>query len=133
MFWDRQLLADRHVLHNRSDVQLVYKTGPSAYIIDVAICYNSNIEHVEKKVNYEPLRRKIKEICGLGKVVVISIILSTTSMVPLTACVDVLGLSQILVHTYILHTCSMMRGVIEGFSHKPSTGDRHHSPFYISL
>lgn len=125
MYWDRQVLTDRHTAHNKPDVLLVDKTGRSAYIIDVAIPHNSNIErkYVEKKVNYEPLAREIKEIWRLERVVVVPIILSATGIVPksLTASLDVLGLSHSLVQTMqkytILHTCSMLRGVLDGFSH----------------
>ncbi|CAD7084609.1 unnamed protein product [Hermetia illucens] len=125
MYWDRQVLTDRHTAHNKPDVLLVDKTGRSAYIIDVAIPHNSNIErkYVEEKVNYEPLAREIKEIWRLERVVVVPIILSATGIVPksLTASLDVLGLSHSLVQTMekytILRTCSMLRRVLDGFSH----------------
>ncbi|XP_037931265.1 uncharacterized protein LOC119666061 [Teleopsis dalmanni] len=44
MYWDRQVYTDRPITHNKPNNLLVDRSNDSAYLIDVAIPHNGNIE-----------------------------------------------------------------------------------------
>ena len=60
--WDRGVIADTTVLHNRSDITLYEKTDQMAYLFDVSVQNSGNLQTVyTKKIRkYAKLSTEVK-------------------------------------------------------------------------
>jgi hypothetical protein len=84
MYWNRDILTDRTIAHNRPDITLINKTKRTVYLIDVAIPNTPNLEkkYNEKIQNYLPLAEEIKSVWKLNSVTIVPIIISATGVIP---------------------------------------------------
>jgi hypothetical protein len=62
LYWNRDILMDRTIAHNRPDITLINKMKKTVYLIDIAIPNTPNLEkkYNEKTQNYLPLAEEIK-------------------------------------------------------------------------
>ncbi|CAG9760016.1 unnamed protein product [Ceutorhynchus assimilis] len=100
-YWDRSILTDRHIPANRPDITLLDKRNREAYLIDVTVPDNNNMqETIQSEVlEYTELSDEIKEQWQLNKVTVVPIIMSTPGIIPysLVKILTTLGLTKHLV------------------------------------
>lgn len=84
LYWDRTMLTDREVKHNRPDIVLIDKVSKVGYIIDIAVPHSSNLKSKisEKIKNYTLLAGEIKTQYKLTKIIHAPIILSATGVIP---------------------------------------------------
>jgi hypothetical protein len=84
LYWNRDILTDRTIAHNRPDITLINKVKKSVYLIDVAIPNTPNLEKkYNKKIqNYLPLAEEIKSVWKLNSVIIVPIIISATGVIP---------------------------------------------------
>nr|CAI5845753.1 unnamed protein product [Callosobruchus analis] len=64
MYWDRAIITERPVQHNRPDMVVVDKSEKSCIIIDYAVPLDDNIgkAYQEKKEKYKYLADEIKGV-----------------------------------------------------------------------
>jgi hypothetical protein len=84
LYWNRDILTDRTIAHNRPDITLINKTKKTVYLINMAIPNTPNLEkkYNEKIHNYLPLAEEIKSIWKLNSVTTVPTIISATGVVP---------------------------------------------------
>ena len=84
IYWDKTLLTDRRVEHNRPDITIVDKIQKKAYFDDISVPNNNNMDAKikEKMEKYEPLTRDIKQVWQLESVETIPIIVSAMGLIP---------------------------------------------------
>lgn len=84
LIWDRTLLTDQYVAHNRPDITIVNKNSKEAILIDIAIPNNNNIrsKHNEKIAKYRDLEVRIKTQWKLRSTRIVPIVISTTGTIP---------------------------------------------------
>ena len=84
LYWDKPILTDRMVRHNRPDIILVEKKTKKAIIIDIAVPNDSNIRSTieEKKEKYSELCFELTELWGMKNISVVPITLSNTGVIP---------------------------------------------------
>ncbi|MBV2145489.1 MAG: hypothetical protein KTM48_01965, partial [Wolbachia endosymbiont of Pissodes strobi] len=120
IYWDRDVLTDRTILHNRPDICVLDKKENTMLLIDIAIPAPSNVhkKHSEKIEKYLPLAQEIKEVWRVRDVRIIPIVIGSTGEIP-TQLLDnlkILGLpGKIYVQmqkAVILATCNIMRKVL---------------------
>lgn len=117
IYWDRTIITDRTIHHNRPDIIMVKKEEKSAYIIDIAIPNTHNIQttYEEKITKYADLAIEMERMWKLEKVITVPIILSSTGVIPKTLSTN-LTILQLPPFTYIelqkatiLNTCRIVR------------------------
>lgn len=117
IYWNRDIITDRTITHNRPDIVLVDKEQKSTYIIDVAIPLAANIskKHAEKIQKYLALADEIKGMWHQERVTIIPIILGATAEIPKKL---FNGLEKLQLHkclykemqkAVILKTCNIVR------------------------
>lgn len=98
LYWDRSVLTDQQVMHNRPDLILIDKFSRQTTLIDVAIPNNNNLQkiHNEKIAKYRDLEAQIRRQWKMEKVQTVPIIISTTGAIPksLLENIKLLGLSE---------------------------------------
>ena len=84
LYWDRTILTDKTVSHNRPDITLIDKVEKTGYIIDIAVPHSANLQNkiVEKIEKYALLGEELKRGFKLKKVVNVPVIISTTGVIP---------------------------------------------------
>ncbi|XP_039276282.1 uncharacterized protein LOC111058333 [Nilaparvata lugens] len=83
LYWDRSVLTDRTVAHNRPDIILMDKVAKETTLIDVGIpcCHNLDQYYNEKVSKYLPLVAEIKDVWMQEKVTIVPVIISTVGVV----------------------------------------------------
>ncbi|CAK1579591.1 unnamed protein product [Parnassius mnemosyne] len=97
LYWDRSVLTDRTVEHNRPDIILVEKEEKRTWLLDIGIPNSHNVQKyiTEKMVKYQRLAEEIRQLRRQQQVHIVPLILSTTGIVPksLTENLAKLGIS----------------------------------------
>lgn len=117
LYWDRTVLTDRTVAHNRPDITLTLKKKKTTYLVDVAVPAPANVKmkYNEKIQKYLPLSQDIRNTWQQEVVSVIPVIVGATGEIPksLHEALKQLGLPQQLYKqlqkTVILEACHIMR------------------------
>lgn len=103
LYWDRSVLTDQPVAHNRPDLILVDKFSKQTTLVDVAIPNSNNLrcKHNEKIIKYRDLETQIKRQWRTDNVQTVPIIMSSTGAVPKNLLENVkrLGLGENLYQT----------------------------------
>ncbi|XP_072162700.1 uncharacterized protein [Bemisia tabaci] len=109
LYWDNPILTDKTIMANRPDIVLVDKRDRTAYIIDISIPNNHNLElkYQEKMVKYLPLAAEMKRLWSLNIVRIKPLIMSVTGIVPKSL---VQHLRDLGIDSYLLH--SMQKSVV---------------------
>ncbi|KAL1446836.1 hypothetical protein WDU94_012201 [Cyamophila willieti] len=83
LYWDRPILSDRSIAHNRPDIIMINKREKYAYIIDIAVPLTHNITktEAEKITKYEDLKEEIKRMWKLNKVDIVPIFISSEGVI----------------------------------------------------
>lgn len=117
LYWDRGIITDRTISHNRPDITLIDKGSRTAYLIDVSVPNSGNIQtaYAEKLRKYADLGVEVQQQWQLEKVYTLPVIISATGVIPrsLLEALDRLNLPQTLhvamQKSVILDTCSTVR------------------------
>lgn len=117
MYWDRTIITDRRLDHNRPDIVVKKEREKEVLLIDIAISNNNNLEQTyREKINkYIDLSFEIKEMWKCERVRVIPIIMSNMGLVPksLFKSLEELDLKpqnyQIIQKSVVLNTCHTVR------------------------
>lgn len=120
LYWNRPIITDRTVTHNRPDIVYQEFDTKTTYLIDVAIPAPHNIvrKHAEKVEKYIALAQEIKDMWHAEKCVVVPIIIGATGEIPSTlhTSISTLKLPKTLFielqKVVILETCSIVRKVL---------------------
>ena len=121
MYWDRTIITDKTIHHNRPDITLIDKKNRITYLIDVAVPNTHNIQstHAEKISKYTDLAIELKTMWKMDKVIIVPIILSATGVVPKTLKHGITSL-KLPAGTYlelqkaaILNTCRIVRKFLD--------------------
>lgn len=126
LYWDRSILTDRTVHHNRPDITLLDKNKKKVWFIDIAVVDTNNLTTVynSKIQKYRELTHIVKEQWNIREIQTIPIVLSATGVIPKTLKHSLEQLSikkNIIINlqkAVILSTCSLVRkflGNNEGF------------------
>uniref|UniRef100_A0A6P7H095 Uncharacterized protein LOC114342846 n=1 Tax=Diabrotica virgifera virgifera TaxID=50390 RepID=A0A6P7H095_DIAVI len=103
LYWDRTVLTDQTVAHNRPDLILVNKLTRQTTLIEVAIPNNNNlrVKRNEKIAKYRDLEIQIRRQWRMESTQTIPIIISTTGVIPknLIENIKKLGLNEHLYKT----------------------------------
>lgn len=80
LYWDRTILTDRTIQHNRPDITLIDKTNKNTFLIDLAIPNDTNTytKEQEKIAKYTPLAIEVKELWNQQEVQIVPIVISAT-------------------------------------------------------
>ena len=117
LYWDRTIITDRTVHHNRPDLTLHIKKLKTVYLIDIAIpnTHNLSSTFTEKITKYTDLSIELKSQWRVNTVKTVPIILSSTGVIPITlhSCLKQLNLHPLLYiqlqKAVILNTCRIVR------------------------
>ncbi|KAL1447878.1 hypothetical protein WDU94_005658 [Cyamophila willieti] len=117
LYWNRTILTDRHVAHNRPDTVLWKKRKKTVHLIDYAVVNTHNITatYSEKTQKYQDLAMEIKEMWEVDIVKIHPIIISTTGIVPKTTTHHIkeldlpIQLTTIMQHSVVLSICNLFR------------------------
>lgn len=121
IYWDKAIITDLTVAHNRPDITIIDKNKKTALLIDVSIPNNNNIESkfAEKIRKYSDLRREIMLLWELREVQIVPIIMSSMGLVPksLKKCFKDIGISwnthRMMQKSVILDATHIARMVLE--------------------
>ena len=64
MYWDRTILTDKTIHHNRPDITLVDKNSKTTYLVDIAVPNTYNLQNTiaEKFAKYTELAVDLKNM-----------------------------------------------------------------------
>lgn len=98
LYWDRTVLTDHAIIHNRPDIIYTNKTQKTTYLIDIAIPNADNVhkKYSEKIQKYIPLANEIKDLWGQDRVQIVPVIIGSTGEIPesLFTSMNVLGIER---------------------------------------
>lgn len=117
LYWNRSILTDKHIPHNRPDTIIWNKREKSVHLIDYAVVNSHNITstYTEKIQKYQDLAIEIKEMWEVEDVRIHPIIISTTGIVPRTTTKHIkelklpIQLISTMQHSVILSICNLFR------------------------
>jgi len=117
LLFDRAIVTDRTIHHNRPDIVLVQKQEKRAYLIDIAVPNTNGIQrtYAEKVSKYTDLAGEVKKLWHLKRVEIIPLVLSSTGVIPKTLLpnLEKLGLRgelrELMQRCSILNTCNIVR------------------------
>ncbi|XP_022829294.1 uncharacterized protein LOC111358406 [Spodoptera litura] len=117
MYWDRTILTDKTIHHNRPDITLHDKKNKIVYLIDIAIpnTHNLSSTHTNKLSKYTDLTIELKSQWQVHTVKTIPIIISSTGVIPKTLHTSLKTLDlhpltfTLLQKAVILNTCRIVR------------------------
>lgn len=119
LYWDRSVLTDRTVVHNRPDIILMDKGRRETLLIDVGVPNSHNIQSyfAEKEGKYQRLGQEIQQMWRQEKVAAVPLIISTTGVIPKTLITNLgkLGIADriaVIQKAVILSTTSMVRSFL---------------------
>jgi hypothetical protein len=84
LYFDRTVLTDIHIQHNRPDIIILNKQQKQAYLLDIAVPNSHNITQTyNTKVNkYLELSVAMRNLWSLEKKSILPLIISATGIVP---------------------------------------------------
>lgn len=117
IYWDRTIITNKTMKHNRPDITLIDKAHKIVYLVDIAVPNSNNVQKTceEKKAKYKELADELKEQWKLNKVITLPIVISSTGIIPKTihSSLHELDISK---NTYIemqkaviINTCHIVR------------------------
>lgn len=121
IYWDKGIITDQTVNHNRPDITVVDKKNRSALLIDVSIPSNNNMEnkYAEKIRKYTDLKREVKLMWDLQEVRIVPIIITTMGLIPknLKSCINTIGIPwntyRLMQKSVILDATHIVRSFLE--------------------
>lgn len=120
IYWNRTILTDVTIQHNRPDIVLKDKETKTTYLIDIAVPTVSNLQkkYTEKITKYLPLAEEVKTMWKQNKVDIVPLIIGATGEIlillkPNLKKINVKENTFIpMQKSVILGTCGIMRKVI---------------------
>jgi hypothetical protein len=117
LYFDRTVLTDIHIHHNRPDIIILNKQQKQAYLLDIAVPNSHNITQTyNTKINkYLELSVAMRNLWCLEKISILPFIISTTGIVPqsLFKNLKILDLEKTLVveiqKGILLYSCHIVR------------------------
>jgi hypothetical protein len=117
IYWNRDIITDKTIPHNRPDIVVTNKINKTTYLIDIAIPNAANIavKNSEKLRKYSPLAMEIKEMWHQDKVVTIPIIIGSTGEIPklLFKNLQLININEAIYKkmqkSVVIDTCSIVR------------------------
>jgi hypothetical protein len=84
LYFDRTVLTDIHIKHNRPDIIILNKQHKQAYLLDIAVANSHNISQTHNtKINkYLELSVAMRTLWCLEKNSILPLIISATGIVP---------------------------------------------------
>ncbi len=121
LYYDRAILTDKTIPHNRPDITLVDKRNKTTYLLDIAIPNTNNVQktYADKLNKYEELRQEIRRIWKMDRVIILPIILSATGIIPRTLLPNLketdinINIYNLLQKAVILNTCTIVRKFLD--------------------
>jgi hypothetical protein len=111
LYFDRTVLTDIHIQHNRPDIIILNKQQKQAYLLDIAVPNSHNIiQTYNTKINkYLELSVAMRNLWCLEKISILPFIISATGIVPqsLFKNLKILDLENTLVVYYCTHVISL--------------------------
>ncbi|XP_030761089.1 uncharacterized protein LOC115886156 [Sitophilus oryzae] len=79
------MITDKTIPHNKPDITVIDKQHNNAFVIDISIPNNHNMDrkHREKVEKYTELKREIKDMWRLNEVKIVPIILTSMGLIPI--------------------------------------------------
>jgi hypothetical protein len=117
LYFDRTVLTDIHIQHNRPDIIILNKQQKQAYLLDIAVPNSNNITQIyNTKINkYLELSVAMRNLWCLEKISILPFIISATGIVPqsLFKNLKILDLENTLVveiqKGILLYSCHIVR------------------------
>lgn len=117
LYWDRSIITDKTVDHNRPDIVLIDKVNKRGILVDIAVPLTHNLEETEKtKISkYQNLAYDMKNIWKLNSIKIIPLVMSVEGVVTrnFKQNLEIIGIKQnfsmLLQKICILHTCQIVR------------------------
>lgn len=117
LYWDRTIITDKTIHHNRPDITLYDKSTKTVFLIDIAIPNTHNLEktYTDKLSKYTDLAIELKTQWRAQTVKTVPIVLSSTGVIPYTLhnSLQTLGIHKLtfnlLQKAVILNTCRIVR------------------------
>jgi hypothetical protein len=81
LYFDRIILTDIHIKHNRPDIIILNKQQKQAYLLDIAVP-NYNQTYNTKINKYLELSVAMRNLWSLEKISILPLIISATGIVP---------------------------------------------------
>lgn len=121
IYYDRAILTDKTIHHNRPDITFIDKANKHTYLIDIAI---PNTHNLQKTLNvkihkYIELKEEVTRIWKMERVYIVPLVLSSTGVIPthLSHYLKVINLPLSLYITMqkaaILNTCRIVRKFLQ--------------------
>jgi hypothetical protein len=84
LYFDRTILTDIHIKHNRPDIIILNKQQKQAYLLDIAVANSHNITQTyNTKINkYLELSVAVRNLWCLEKISILPLIIAATGIVP---------------------------------------------------
>jgi hypothetical protein len=84
LYFDRTILTDIHIKHNRPDIIILNKQQKQAYLLDIAVPNSHNITQTyNTKINkYLELSVAMRNLWCLEKISILPVVISATIIVP---------------------------------------------------
>ncbi|XP_071052122.1 uncharacterized protein [Onthophagus taurus] len=85
VYWDRQILTDRPIQHNKPDILIYQKVENKVIMADVAVPLAANIQKTnrEKISKYVQLAEEIKKMWNVESVRILPVVIGATGEVPM--------------------------------------------------
>jgi hypothetical protein len=120
LYFDRTVLTDIHIQHNRPDIIILNKQQKQAYLLDIAVPNSHNITQTyNTKINkYLELSVAMRNLWSLEKISILPLIISATGIVPqsLFKNLKILDLGNTLVveiqKGILLYSCHIVRKLL---------------------
>lgn len=117
LYWDRSIITDKPVPHNRPDIVYIDKLGRQGLLVDIAVPLTHNLEETEKfKIaKYQDLAEEMKRIWKLNVIKIIPLVISVEGVVTTNfkQNLALLGIPQnfciLLQKICLLDTCRIVR------------------------
>ena len=84
VYWDRTIITNKTMKHNRPDITLIDKAHKTVYLVDIAVPNSNNVQKTceEKMAKYKELADELKEQWKMNKVITVPIVISATGIIP---------------------------------------------------
>jgi hypothetical protein len=132
LYFDRAVLTDIHIQHNRPDIIILNKQQKQAYLLDIAVPNSHNITQTyNTKINkYLELSVAMRNLWCLEKISILPFIISATGIIPqsLFKNLKILDLENTLMveiqKGILLYSCHIVRKFLNiGTEHKTQKGE----------
>ena len=83
LYWDKQIITDKTIDHNKPDIILMDKSKRITYVIDIAVPSTNNLKKTEetKIQKYRALKTEILKIWKQNEVIVVPLVISATGII----------------------------------------------------